>query len=150
MLYTDVVRVQDSKYPIWIAAGLNMTLKHMTIVLGTLFVLGVAAFVMATKAPHVVVVKVALSGAEGLQVTGRYTADGKAYEVDKILPAEINLAAKRMSLSVADANDSGTLFAQVYVDEELRVSGGGTQYIKVDVSGPTMFSSSRAFLQAIQ
>lgn len=127
-----------------------MTLKHIVAILGAILLLGGVAFIVVAKAPHVVVVKVALSGAEGLQVTGRYTADGKAYEVDKILPAEINLAAKRMSLSVADANDSGTLFAQVYVDEELRVSGGGTQYIKVDVSGPTMFSSSRAFLQAIQ
>ncbi len=127
-----------------------MTLKHRTVIVGALFVLGGVAFVVMAKAPHVVVVKVVLSGAEGLNVTGRYTADGTEYEVDKTLPAEINLAAKRMSLSVADANETGTLFAQVYIDEELRVSGGGTRTIRVDVSGDTMFSSSQAFLQAIQ
>ena len=98
--------------------------------------------------PQAVTTKVVLSGPAGLQVTGSFTADGKAHDVDETLPAEITVTAKHMSLVVASSDETESVSAKVFVDGEPGVSGA-QRHIRVDVKGNTMFRSTpRVYLRA--
>ena len=120
--------------------------KKNIILCGILIVCGVVLFGVI-KGPSTVTTKVVLTGSDGLQINGKYIADGIEHSVNEVLPAEITIAAKRMSLLVESSDESGSFFAKVFVNDEHRVSGGHL-HIQIDVSGNTMFSSSKAHLKA--
>ena len=122
-----------------------MNKKHYVLV-AILLVGGIVLFGVVIR-PQTVTTKVVLSGPEGLQVTGSFTADGKEHDVNETLPAEITITAKRISLTVESSDETGSLLAKVFVDGKQRVSGAQRR-IRVDVTGNTMFSSPRAFLKA--
>ncbi len=94
-----------------------------------------------------VTTKIVLSGPEGLQVTGSFTADGKEHDVNETLPAEVTIIAKRMSLTVESRDGKESLAAKVFVDGKQCVSGA-QRHIRVDVTGNTVFSPPRTFLRA--
>lgn len=119
--------------------------KHYVLV-AVLLVGGMVLFGAVTR-PGSVTTKVVLSGPDGLQVTGTFTADGKAHDVNETLPAEIAIRAKRMSLVVESSDETESLLAKVFVDGKPRVSGA-QRHIRVDVTGSTLFSSPRAYLKA--
>jgi len=99
------------------------------------------------KNPDAVTTRVELTGADGLQVTGSYTADGQAYKVDEVLPAEITITAKKLSLLMESSEESESIFAKVFLDDKLSVSGGQRR-IKIEVSGKTPLSTPSAHLTA--
>ena len=97
-----------------------MNKKHIT--LGVILVVGGFILFGVIKGPSTVTTRIALSGPDGLKITGSLTADGKEQDVNEILPAEITISAK------------------VYVNDKERVSGA-QQRIQIDVTGNTLFSS---------
>ena len=115
-----------------------MNKKHIT--LGIILVVGGFILFGVIKGPSTVTTRIALSGPDGLKITGSLTADGKEQDVNEILPAEITITAKRMSLLVKSSDESETLSAKVYVNDKERVSGA-QQRIQIDVTGNTLFSS---------
>jgi len=122
-----------------------MRRKHCVLV--AVLLLGAAVLFGVVVRRHTVTTTVVLSGPEGLQVTGSCVADGKERDVNETLPAEITIAAKRMSLVVQSTDEAENLFAKVFVDGKPRVSGA-QRHIRVDVTGNTMFSSPRTYLKA--
>lgn len=122
-----------------------MKRKHYVLV-AVFLVGGMVLFGVVTRVGSVTT-KVVLTGPDGLQVTGTFTADGKAQDVNETLPAEIVIRARRISLVVAGSDETESLSAKVFVDGEPRVSGA-QRHIRVDVRGNTLFSSSRAYLKA--
>ncbi|UCD50773.1 MAG: hypothetical protein JSW27_25025 [Phycisphaerales bacterium] len=101
---------------------------------------GVVLLGLAVR-PAVVTTRVVLSGAEGLAVTGSFTADGKEYEVNETLPAEITATARRLSLVLASADQGQNVTAQVFVEGKPGVSGA-QRHIRVDVRGNTLLRST--------
>jgi hypothetical protein len=126
-----------------------MSKIRILIILGAVLILGGVIFYVAATRPSIVTVKVVLSGSEGLGVAGKCRADGREFDIEKKLPAQINMAAKRLCLTIGSTDETATFFAEVFVDETKRVAGGGTRMVQIDVSGPTLFSPSNAFLKAM-
>ena len=122
-----------------------MNKKHITFGV-VIIVVGIILFSVA-KGFDTVTTKVVLSGPAGLQITGSITADGEERDINEILPAEISITAKRMSLLVKSSDESETLSATVYVNGKQRVSGAQRR-IRIDVTGNTMFSISKVHLKA--
>jgi len=121
--------------------------KNYVIPVIILFVGAIVLF-SVLKGRSIVTTRVVLSGADGLRVMGAYTADGKEYKVDEILPAEITVSAKRVSLLVESSEESETIFGKVFLNDKLSVSGS-QRHLKIKVLGNTMFSSTpRAHLAA--
>ncbi len=88
--------------------------KHITFGV-VIIILGIVLFTIA-KSPDTVTTKVVLSDPAGLLINGSLTADGEKRDVNEILPAEISIAAKRMSLLLNSPDESETLSATVYVN----------------------------------
>ena len=122
-------------------------MRRKLCVLVAVLLVGAAVLFGVVVRPRTVTTTVALSGPDGLQVTGSCTADGKQRDVNETLPAEIMITAKRMSLVVQSEDGAQDLFAKVFVDGKPRVSGA-QRHIRVDVTGNTMLSSPRAYLKA--
>jgi hypothetical protein len=99
------------------------------------------------KNPDSVTTRIVLTGPDGLQVTGNYTADGKEFPVREVLPAEITISAKRLSFLVKSSDPSHSVSAEVFVNDKSRVSGS-QRHIQIMVTGKTLFSSPRASLRA--
>ena len=116
-------------------------------VLAAVLLVGGTLFFGVVLRRRSVLTTVVLSGTDGVQVTGFCTADGEEREVNETLPAEITIAAKRMSLVVQSADEAEDLSAKVFVDGKPRVSGA-QRHIRVDVTGNRMLSSPRAYLKA--
>jgi hypothetical protein len=127
----------------------NIVKKVQIIIVGLLVIGGIVLFGIM-RGPSEVTTTIVLSGAEGLQVTGKYTADGEEFTIAEVLPTEITILAKRVSLLLENPDDSQNLFAEVQINGERRLAGGGTRNIQIDVKGNTMFSSARAFLKAFK
>jgi len=122
-------------------------MKTIITVLILLLVIGGIVLWGMEKNPDAVTTRVELTGADGLQVTGSYTADGQAYKVDEVLPAEITITAKKLSLLMESSEESESIFAKVFLDDKLSVSGGQRR-IKIEVSGKTPLSTPSAHLTA--
>lgn len=99
------------------------------------------------KNPDSVTTRIVLTGPDGLQVTGNYTADGKEFPVQEVLPAEITIFAKRVSLLMKSSQPSESLSAEVFVNNKYQVSGSQRQ-IQITVKGNTLLSSPRVQLKA--
>ncbi len=117
------------------------------IILAVILVIGGILLFGFIKGPDTVSAKIVISGTEGLKITGKYTADGSEHTIEKVLPTEITIEAGRISLTVETSDGSEGLFAKVYVNDKLQVSGG-QQHIDVAISGKTMFSSPKTHLKA--
>jgi hypothetical protein len=126
-----------------------MMKKVQIVIVGLLVICGTVLFGII-RGPSEVTTTIVLSGTDGLQVTGKYTADGKEFTIAEVLPTEITILAKRVSLLLENPDETQNLFAEVKINGEKRLLGGGTKHIQIDVKGNTMFSSSRAFLRAFE
>lgn len=122
-------------------------MKTIKIVAAVILVIAGVVALAVTKEPDTAFTKIIVTGTEGQKITGQYTADGIEQTIDEILPAEITIEARRLSLSVESSDESKDIFAQVFVNDNRRVSGGN-QCIQVEVIGKTMFSSPRSHLIA--
>ena len=97
--------------------------------------------------PETTSIKVVVTGTEGQRITGQYTADGVKQTIERVLPTEISIEAKRLSMLIESQDDTKGIFAQVFVNDQQRL-GGQNQCIQIEVSGQTLLSSSREYLIA--
>lgn len=122
-------------------------MKTTKIIAAVILIIG-AVFVYAMiKGPETVSSRFVITGTDGRKITGRYTADGIEQTIEKVLPAEITIDAKRLSLSVESSDKAQDIFVQVYLNDKLKVSGGH-RYVKIEVSGKTLLSSPKTHLIA--
>ena len=113
--------------------------KKVGLILICVALLAVVLIFCAAIRPDIVNTKIVLSGPTGIEVTGTYIADGKEYDVQETLPAELSIDARRLSLLLESSSTTGAISVEVLVNDKPRVSGSH-QNIKIEVIGNTMFS----------
>lgn len=120
----------------------------LTVILSIIvIIIGFIVYDYIIMGPRTVDVRVEITGKEGIQVTGQYTADGADHTFEETLPATINIDCKRLLMTIHSLDESEDIFVQAFVDNQLCV-GGGSKYVQINVTGKTMTSSPRGHLKA--
>ena len=130
-------------------AGKGLEMRKKLIIAGILLLLlvsGIVSFVIL-NGPDIMTTRIVLTGKEGLPITGQYTADGKEYPVNVVLPAEITISARRLSFLIASSDPSENVSAEVFVNDEHRVTGSQRQ-IEITVTGDRIFLPSLVRVRA--
>jgi hypothetical protein len=123
-------------------------MKKLQIVIVGLLVIGGILLLGTIRGPNEVTTRIVLSGADGLQVTGKYIADGKEVAIDEVLPIEVSISGKRVSVLLESSDDSQSLLAELYINDKQVGAGGFKRNAQIDVKGNTMFSSAQGHFRA--
>jgi hypothetical protein len=91
--------------------------KRILQILICIVLLGLAGHFVTRFGPRTM--KVELSGTPGMEVAGRYTADGSAFNFSGVVPTNFVVEAKHLAYTITNLGPDGELEGRLFVGDKL-------------------------------